>query len=143
MVWKNLKYFVWHSLLTYILEDFKDGACFKEESARILSESQNGLGDLTVDICRHQCFIEKGFAFAGVQNGNECWCGNDDPPVANLLPDSACNRACRGDNTQMCGAGWKNNVYKKSGKMCTIHGYIYITENVIIFFPIINQCLQK
>ena len=39
------------------------------------------------------------------------------PPVANLLPDSACNRACRGDNTQMCGAGWKNNVYKKSGKM--------------------------
>ena len=126
--------------MAHISEDFKDGACFKDEANRILPESQNGLGDLTVDICRHQCFIEKEFAFAGVQNGNECWCGNDDPPIANLLPDSACNRACPGDNTKMCGAGWKNNVYKKSGKMpFTV---IYITENVIIF-PIINQCLQK
>ena len=118
MVRKKLKYFVSHSLLAHISEDFQDGSCFQEDqNPRILPEGQSGLGDMTIDICRHQCFIEKGFAFAGVQNGNECWCGNDDPPIANLLPESACNSACSGNNTQMCGAGLKNNVYKKSGKM--------------------------
>ena len=115
--------------MAYTLEDFQDGACFKEEAPRILPERQNGLGDVTIDICRHQCFVEKEFAFAGVQNGNECFCGNDNPPMSNLLPDSACNRPCKGDNTQMCGAAWKNNVYKKSGIFKILNGIRTISIN--------------
>ena len=100
---------------SFYLKDFKDGACFEDDSSRILPEEKT-VPAVTPDLCKQACFVENDYDFAGVQNGNSCWCGDEEPPISNLLADSECNKPCAGDQSAMCGAAWKNNVFKKSGK---------------------------
>ena len=68
-------------------------------------------------LCKQACFIENNYAFLGLQNGDECFCGNKAPSLDDLLPDSDCNTPCKDKNNVMCGAAWKNNIFKESGKM--------------------------
>ena len=100
---------------SFYLKDFKDGACFKDEKARILPEEQT-VPAVTPELCKQACFVENNYDFAGVQNGGECRCGEEEPPISNLLDDSQCNQPCKGDPSIMCGAARKNKVFKKSGK---------------------------
>ena len=69
------------------------------------------------NLCHKACFIENNYAFSGLQNGKQCWCGNKAPSLDDLLPDSDCNTPCRANNKRMCGAGMKNNIFKESGKI--------------------------
>ena len=61
--------------------------------------------------CMEAC-DDQGFLFAGVQIGNECWCGNDAPPEDKLVPQEECNVSCSGDSAQVCGGSWRINVYR-------------------------------
>ena len=95
-----------------ILPAVKDGACFQDKHPRILPNLVP-VPNITPELCKQACFVENDYEFAGVQNGNQCWCGSDEPPISNLLDDSQCNKPCQGDPSVMCGAGMKNNVFKK------------------------------
>ena len=68
-------------------------------------------------LCKKACFIENNYAFSGLQYGQECFCGSKAPSLDDLLPDSDCSKPCKGNDKQMCGEAWKNNIFKESGKL--------------------------
>jgi hypothetical protein len=51
----------------------------------------------------------KGFAYAGLQAGDQCFAGNQLGLVK--LADSACSTPCTADTTQKCGGDWVNSIY--------------------------------
>jgi hypothetical protein len=62
--------------------------------------------------CQNTCYSAKQYAFAGTEFGDECWCGNTPPPLANQdLLDIYCNFACPGDGNDRCGASGYISVY--------------------------------
>lgn len=64
----------------------------------------------TMDSCTATC-ISKGYSFAGTEYGGECYCSKTNPTSA-LNPDTDCNMPCNDDNTVLCGAGNRLQVYK-------------------------------
>lgn len=64
---------------------------------------------LTVDVCRSSC-VSLGKLYSGVQNGNQCWCG-DSYGSLGKDSDSACNTVCPGNSAQFCGAANRNSIY--------------------------------
>lgn len=56
------------------------------------------------------------YAWAGVEYGRECWCGD----VLNLgvgagnRSDSDCDFVCPGDGGEFCGAGGMMSLYSRS-----------------------------
>jgi hypothetical protein len=59
--------------------------------------------------CTQKCF-SLGFTYAGVEYGNECYCGTglvSDISTANVAD---CDMPCAGDTTITCGAGWRMQV---------------------------------
>jgi len=87
--------------------------CFKDQGdpggrkGRDLDGHVFSSGALTVQMCRSTC-AEKGFAYAGVQYGSYCFCGNS---YGNNGAATNCNMACSGDHGQTCGGRWANDVY--------------------------------
>ena len=65
--------------------------------------------NMTIENCIQFCKND-GYAFAGVESEDECFCGNN-PPSQNSIPDSECNSKCSGDQTQICGGHWKISIY--------------------------------
>ena len=65
--------------------------------------------NMTIENCIQFC-SNGGYAFAGVESEDECFCGNN-PPSQNSIPDSECDSKCSGDKTQICGGHWKINIY--------------------------------
>ena len=93
--------------------DYLDGECFKNNEGtfgRMMEESD----DMTVEKCQGICFddneeilhadgrLDMMPVYAGVQNGNECWCG-DIKPTTPADVQSECSKPCSGDNSQKCG----------------------------------------
>ncbi|KAJ7293964.1 hypothetical protein C8J57DRAFT_1270464 [Mycena rebaudengoi] len=87
--------------------------CVTDGSARALSYSYTSTS-MTQDSCISTC-DSKGYIYGGPQYGKECWCGNS---LANNLglatASSECNMACAGNSSQMCGAGYRMNLFKKT-----------------------------
>ena len=61
-------------------------------------------------------FFFKDFNFFGLQNGDQCICGDDD---SNIIPANSfeCNIRCSGDEEQFCGGSWRVNIYS-TAKNC-------------------------
>ncbi|KAF4635933.1 hypothetical protein G7Y89_g2164 [Cudoniella acicularis] len=92
-------------------------SCVTEPSSGRLLPSQvlyNGTG-MTIEMCLSTCWD---YAYAGVEYGRECWCGNTLNVAGNLgatpsanVSDSQCNFLCPGNSTEYCGAGSRLNLY--------------------------------
>jgi hypothetical protein len=65
---------------------------------------------MTLDICIGRC-SQKNFAYAGVQKGNQCFCGKSYGKFGKA-PDADCKTPCDGSSTQICGGTSRNTVYK-------------------------------
>ena len=61
---------------------------------------------LTNSTCRAWC-ASRGYAFAGTQVGNYCFCGNS---FGRSGPANNCNVACGGKASEICGGIWANSV---------------------------------
>jgi len=109
---------------TQILQETKAGSwplvgCFSDNSfpKRALKGltfgSDNFLSQnaLTIESCQAYCAI-RGFALAGVQATNECYCGNSIASTSASLTVSSCSSTCNGNSTQMCGGIWKISIYR-------------------------------
>ncbi|KAJ7709550.1 glycoside hydrolase superfamily [Mycena rosella] len=86
-------------------------ACVVDTPARILQGYQLISSLITPSYCQSTC-AGKGFSIAGVENGNECWCGNSiigGTPAVGLA--STCNIACAGASASNCGGGWRMQLY--------------------------------
>ncbi|CAE6401549.1 unnamed protein product [Rhizoctonia solani] len=86
--------------------------CTVDQNTRVLDGySFNGGSSMTPSICIAAC-AQRNYILAGVENGNECYCGNT---IKQAYPtkDADCKTPCSGDNSQSCGGGWRLMVYIK------------------------------
>jgi hypothetical protein len=81
--------------------------CFRDRSARDLDGYAKIVPDLTIEKCIDICRKE-GFAYAGMQVGSRCFCGNS---YGRYGRTNNCNKKCFGDNSQICGGPWANSVF--------------------------------
>lgn len=79
--------------------------CYEDYSTRVLPFRANA-GTVTRGSCISACATAN-YKFAGVQNGGECWCGNNQPTVKK----DGCNVACAGDKSETCGGVWRLDVF--------------------------------
>jgi len=60
------------------------------------------------DFCHTFC---AGFAYFGLEYGYECWCGDVVRDASEQRPETECNMPCTGDETKLCGAGYRLSLY--------------------------------
>ena len=53
---------------------------------------------------------DKDYDYFGVQNGDGCYCGNDDSKFI-PVPKGECNKPCTGNPSEICGDSWRLSVY--------------------------------
>lgn len=78
--------------------------CYSDSvSSRTLELRIDALaGSLTVESCVAACQSQS-FTIAGLEYAQECWCGNEIKSPGAPTSQSACNQACVGDSTEVCG----------------------------------------
>ncbi|XP_074644183.1 uncharacterized protein LOC141901024 isoform X2 [Tubulanus polymorphus] len=71
-------------------------------------------GSLTPIVCRNACSnLSSSMKYAGVQAGNQCWCGENHLNSYSTIP---CNTPCEGDPTLTCGnTNRRNYIYRIKG----------------------------
>ncbi|XP_001949441.1 xylosyltransferase oxt [Acyrthosiphon pisum] len=90
-----------------IIGCFRDGKEIKLLPGYKTTLIQTNSQDNCVDLC-----LQSGFAYAGVEYGTECFCGNETPEWGLKLPDTFCDMQCPGNQSQMCGGHYTINVFK-------------------------------
>lgn len=92
-------------------KNFTYYGCLTEPSAGKLMDNQvyNNDTTMTPQVCLFHC---EQYNYAGVEYGQECWCGNTlnlagwaDSTPGNNVSSSECNVVCPGNATEYCGAG--------------------------------------
>merc|ERR1719228_1831848 len=95
-----------------------NGQCMVDSRDRLLPKYLGSKSTNTPALCTEMCGV-RGYSFAGVNYGSECWCGNDEPPRSKFAIAADCNMECPGDPSQKCGGGWRMNVYKTNSENYT------------------------
>ncbi|KZO96175.1 glycoside hydrolase family 71 protein [Calocera viscosa TUFC12733] len=88
--------------------------CRVDVSARALSGYAMQSSSMTVEVCQNYC-SGNGFQLAGLENGDECWCGNSfSNNGGGQAASTDCSTACAGNSAEICGGGWRLSVYTLS-----------------------------
>lgn len=79
---------------------------------RTLFEQYARSDTVTSTSCRSACEL-KGYTLAGVEHGEECWCGNEiqSPEFNTPTEMSECNMPCKGDNSENCGSSARISLW--------------------------------
>ncbi len=88
--------------------------CFKDADNRDLKDKFWDDSRMTPERCLQSC-TDSGYAYAGVQYGNQCFCGNSYGRYGKLS-ESSCNMTCSGDSGLVCGGTWANTLYKTASR---------------------------
>ncbi|PWW78338.1 WSC-domain-containing protein [Tuber magnatum] len=88
------------------------GCVLDNLTSRTFPERED-FNDLTVEKCIDYC-VSKGFEWAGMEYGRECYCGKSAPPQ-DRMGYSRCTTPCAGDDKQYCGAAQRLSTYKAKG----------------------------
>lgn len=108
------------------IKDSKDlddpqGKCFidqrnRDVEGKHLTMPNDGSLDNMIDYCKNFC-KKHNFIYAGVQDKDECFCGNTFGRYGLAVNQDDCSSKCRDkDEKTICGGRWRNNVYL-SGKV--------------------------
>ncbi|WWC57722.1 uncharacterized protein I303_100256 [Kwoniella dejecticola CBS 10117] len=93
---------------------FSQAGCIQEVSGRALTGASTTDPAMTVAMCTAFC-ASGGFTMAGVEYGQECYCGNSLVNGASTsLVSGECKMACAGDSTAICGGPNAINLYTTS-----------------------------
>lgn len=97
--------------------------CWTDGAVRLLTGTVFYSTSLTPASCAASCAGSK-YTFAGLQNGNECRCGNtlDPKTVYYRTGESECSKACTGSATTMCGGSYRYNIYATKEFLATPGG---------------------
>ena len=73
--------------------------CFSSSGTLVFNSTPqyNTIGACAQTICQAM-----GKAVGATTGGNQCWCGDEYPPMGSLADDSKCNVGCAGFNPQAC-----------------------------------------
>ena len=88
--------------------------CFIDKRDRALPKDFISDRRMNIEMCLRHC-ESKGHTYAGVQYGQECWCGNenDNPKrYGGKRPEKECGKPCKGNRGEKCGGDWRQNVWK-------------------------------
>lgn len=66
--------------------------------------------DLTPELCRNVCQQATAVYF-GMQNGYDCFCGEQVEPIAVSADESECDEECNGATSVLCGGNARVNIY--------------------------------
>jgi len=85
--------------------------CFRDSQEELdFSVFKGPWGDLTPTTCNALC---SGYAFFGLQHGNECRCGASSwKSKYGTAPDEQCDKPCAGEKTAVCGGKLRNTVFQ-------------------------------
>ncbi|KAK2050271.1 galactose oxidase [Colletotrichum somersetense] len=78
---------------------------------RTISDADTANGQMSNDACTDFCF-NKGFAYAGTEYYNECYCGNTLAKGGVIANEADCTTPCSGNATQPCGGPNRLSLYK-------------------------------
>ncbi|KAF8960481.1 hypothetical protein BDZ97DRAFT_1922209 [Flammula alnicola] len=65
---------------------------------------------MTPAVCTQFC-SDSGQGFAGLEDGQDCWCDGVIQLTANQTDVSACNAPCTGDGTLLCGGHSRIEIF--------------------------------
>ena len=91
--------------------------CYTDSvGARALTTTQYLAAPMTIEVCTTACKADN-FAYAGLEYGGECYCGNTVANGNGPAPDKAagCSMPCNGDATETCGGSNRINLFKATG----------------------------
>ncbi|XP_014291324.1 uncharacterized protein [Halyomorpha halys] len=84
--------------------------CFEDSGARLLSDYRITLNDInSPKKCYYLC-QQLRYDYAGVENGDQCFCGNQKPSENKQKRDSECQSSCP-HSKEKCGGSWRLYVY--------------------------------
>ncbi|WWC85442.1 uncharacterized protein L201_000305 [Kwoniella dendrophila CBS 6074] len=93
---------------------FANSGCIQEVAGRALTGASISASNMTVAVCTSYC-QSQGFTMAGVEYGQECYCGNSLVNGATTtLTSGQCVMPCAGDSTTICGGPNAINLYTVS-----------------------------
>jgi len=82
-------------------------------NGRTLLERFDISSGVTIESCTAQC-AATGFSIAGLEFGQECWCGSSFLVANTTTAAGDCSQACDANHTELCGAPSRLSVYLKS-----------------------------
>jgi hypothetical protein len=82
--------------------------CYNDTGSRVLNGYYYSSGSMTVESCVATCNAQ-GYAYAGAQDGSQCFCGNG--PYNSAGQGNACSYTCSGNSGEICGGSYANSVY--------------------------------
>jgi hypothetical protein len=78
---------------------------------RLLQDDSTVTNSMSIENCAAYCTNSTYF---GVEHGSECYCDDTLPSDAVKKPESECFFRCAGNSDEICGAGFRINVYKSN-----------------------------
>ncbi|KAI9449272.1 WSC domain-containing protein [Lactarius psammicola] len=84
--------------------------CYSDSTSSRTLERRVDPGNVTVESCVSTCQSQS-FTIAGLEFGQECWCGNQIQSPGAPISQSACNKVCSGDSTEVCGGPDALQIY--------------------------------
>ncbi|KAI8512191.1 hypothetical protein Bbelb_088300 [Branchiostoma belcheri] len=91
--------------------------CYRDAPTRRFPNAYESSSQQSTARCVSHC-KSRGFSYAGTQYSHQCFCGTDQNfqnIVRFKVPDSYCNKVCRGNPSEKCGGTWLLSVYKIAG----------------------------
>jgi len=91
-----------------------NAGCYSDSWTRTLANSVNVTGSLSRESCTAACDAGE-YTYAGVENGDECYCSNTVASTGVITSDEDCSTPCAG-SADTCGGGWRLNIFQKEDK---------------------------
>ncbi|KAL2139805.1 hypothetical protein VTI28DRAFT_4660 [Corynascus sepedonium] len=109
----------------------KRGCYVEVPELPLLDQNMSGPGgdsSLTIGKCKNICY-RKAFPFAGVQEGNQCWCGTY---IGGEWAEnqSDCNTPCTGDKKTFCGGNGLLNIFEALENSVTLPATVSSTPTI-------------
>ena len=88
---------------------------------------------MTLEHCRDSC---GNYAYFGLRNGNECYCGDDYSLPLDITFDAECSIECPGNRLESCGGAYRMNIWsrEKSYLYSNTLGDAIVETNVCEYF---------
>lgn len=94
-----------------VVPPFENVGCFDEAGPRVLDQRFLAPTLNTPELCFLTC-TQAGYAYAGLEYGQECWCGDEITEGSNPASAGACGAACPGDGSKTCGGSGAIDVFR-------------------------------
>ncbi|KAF9819402.1 hypothetical protein IEO21_02145 [Rhodonia placenta] len=104
---------VLHAANAQSVDGWVSEGCYTDhEGLRTLLGPSSTITSMTIESCIEFCGDQDGlYVYAGVEDGQQCWCGNGIENLGEPAASSNCDMACTGDSSEICGGDYYMNIY--------------------------------